>query len=204
MHPDEDWAGWFEQVRGRSVRTELLAAVAALGPGEDRMAVDLGAGDGTETRWLLENGWRVHAIDGTPGLRARILDGLASDPGERLAAVDAEFSQVATLPPASLIYAGLALPFGTPAEVEHILGLVASALQPEGVFAAHFLGERDSWASRDGVTVHTADELAQVLTGFDVRSVDEREFDGPSGTGPKHWHIRFVTAVARGAASPFP
>ena len=27
MHPDEDWVGWFGQVRGRSPRAEFLAAI---------------------------------------------------------------------------------------------------------------------------------------------------------------------------------
>jgi trans-aconitate methyltransferase len=197
MHPDEDWAGWFAQTRGRPPRAEFLTAVAEVGDDLPKIAVDLGAGDGTETRWLLERGWRVHALDGTPGLRARILDHLESDPGDQLTAVDEEFGAVTALPQASLIYAGISLPFGTGAEIEHILGLVAAALEPGGVFAAHFLGERDSWASRDGVTVQSAEELDHLLRDFAVQSVAERELDGPSGTGPKHWHIRFVVAGAR-------
>ena len=197
MHPDEDWPGWFEQVRGRPPRPEFLAAVAEVADDLPRVAVDLGAGDGTETRWLLEHGWRVHAIDGTPGLRARILDPLESDPRDQLTAVDEEFGAVTALPRASLIYAGISLPFGTGTEIEHILGLVAPALEPGGVFAAHFLGERDSWAARDGVTVQSEDELDQLLRDFAVQTVAERELDGPSGTGPKHWHIRFVTATSR-------
>ena len=194
MHPDEDWPGWFESVRGRTPRPDFLAAIAELRETGNRSAVDLGAGDGTETRWMLERGWRVLAVDGTPGLRTRILDGLAADPGERLTALDAEFMDVAALPRASLVYAGLSLPFGTPHEVEHILEQTRSALEPDGLFAGHFFGERDSWASKDGVTVHTEDQIRRLLGAFDIVSIGERELDGPSGAGPKHWHVRFVMA----------
>lgn len=194
MHPDEDWPRWFDAVRGRAPRPDFLAALAELGDARNRSAVDLGAGDGTESRWLLDRGWRVLAIDGTPGLRERILDGQGDTAAHRLTAIDAAFAEVTSLPSAALVYAGLSLPFGTDEEVDHILRLVRLAIGPDGLFAGHFFGERDSWASRDGVIVHTEEELRRQLADFDLASIDEQEFDGPSGVGQKHWHIRFVMA----------
>lgn len=191
MHPDEDWPAYFAAGAGRRAHPDLIAAAERCGaPGR---AVDLGAGDGTESRWLLARGWRVHAVDGTPGLRERILAGLA-DPGPRLCAVDALFGQLHGLPRARLVYAGFALPFASPAELTALLGFVRAALEPGGVFAAHFLAERDDWRRRPGVQVQDEGRLRRLLRGLQIESIQEREYDAGSGTGPKHWHLRFVLA----------
>ena len=69
----EHWAEYNDAQGGRDVR-ELCARVMALaGHGEGRVALDLGCGAGVETRALLADGWRVHAIDSAPGTRERVL-----------------------------------------------------------------------------------------------------------------------------------
>src|SRR5690606_8594465 len=61
---DADWSAYYRMTSGRPprdlVRKGLLAA------GRVGTAVDLGCGDGTETLWLLEQGWQVLAVDREP------------------------------------------------------------------------------------------------------------------------------------------
>ncbi len=67
-----DWAGYYAWSAGREPL--LLAACQKLSAGKDRMAIDLGCGDGTQALELLARGWSVMAVDaarnpGTRGVR---------------------------------------------------------------------------------------------------------------------------------------
>lgn len=192
-----DWNAYYRAGAGRAPRQEFLAALADAPADAPRSAVDLGAGDGTESRHLLDAGWTVHATDLTPGLRARILAG-APDPGDRLTIAEAPFAALTTLPHASFVYAGLSLPFATDAELVHVLSLVRTALAVDGRFTAHLFGEHDDWRERHDVRTHTAADVDHLFADFEILTHTEREDDGPSGRGPKHWHVRLITARARG------
>lgn len=73
-----------------------------------------------------------------------------------------------------------------------------AALRPGGVLAVHLFGDRDSWAAGqsavEGMTFHRRDEVENLVAGLKVLHLEEREFDGPSGRGPKHWHRYDVIA----------
>lgn len=61
-----DWVEYYEAQAGREPREFFLDALERVGPAEGRSAVELGSGDGTETRWLLDHGWSVTAVDASP------------------------------------------------------------------------------------------------------------------------------------------
>lgn len=192
-----DWEAYFRRVAGRSPRPDFLDALAIVPSGLPRVAVELGAGDGVEAAHLLDRGWVVHAMDSTRGLRRRVISLLGIDPGESLTAEDSSFAELSGLANASFVYAGLSLPFAGPADIAHVVEIVSASLVPGGVFAGHFLGEHDSWATRDDISVHKRAEVEALLGGIGQITIKERVYDGPSGVGPKHWHIRF--AIARRA-----
>jgi trans-aconitate methyltransferase len=57
----ERWEDYYAALEGRAARpllVDALALIESLG-----LAVDLGSGDGTETRELLRRGWSVVAVD---------------------------------------------------------------------------------------------------------------------------------------------
>ncbi len=68
--PDNQWMAYYEAGSGRSARPlliDVLARFASDAPNAlPRFAIDLGCGDGTETLALLQQGWRVLAIDQEP------------------------------------------------------------------------------------------------------------------------------------------
>lgn len=200
VHESEDWDAYFRLHRGRPVRQEFLTALALVPATSSKTAIDLGAGDGTETRHLLRTGWHVLAIDATPGLAARVLQTAPAGSAARLTIREATFAQTETLPSATFVYAGMSLPFCSRDELIHTLGLVAGALTEDGVFAGHFLGAHDDWTTRPGVTTLTGADLAAAMSRFTVLDHRESEYDGPSGTGPKHWHTHFTIAKRRRSA----
>ena len=82
-HDEADWERFFVVTEGREPRPLLVEVLDRLGPGADRLAVDLGCGDGTDTLELLRRGWRVHAVDSSAGGLRRLQERLPADPGDR-------------------------------------------------------------------------------------------------------------------------
>jgi len=63
-------------------------------------------------------------------------------------------------------------------------------------FAGELLGERDTWASRDDGTSMTRTEAEALFDGWTVERFEEEENDGEACSGPKHWHLFHVIALA--------
>lgn len=182
-----DWAGYYAWSAGREPRPLLLAACQELGAGQDRLAIDLGCGEGTDTLELLARGWRVLAVDAEPAalalLRARIPPSAAGG----VQVLCASFA-VADLPRAHLIHAGFSLPFCPPHEFPALWARIGRALAPGGVFAGQLFGTRDTWADDPGMTFHTRHQVEVLLDGLDILRLEETEKDGHAFSGPKHWH----------------
>lgn len=197
MPEDVDWDNYYQKTHGRAPRPLLLNALARFAPTPPsviRTAVDLGCGDGTETRVLLERGWNVIALDSQPTAIARLRAKISNASHARLQTQVVAFEQV-TLPSADLIHASLSLPFGEP---QHFAGLwdkIVRAVLPGGRFAGQFFGSRDSWAANTHMTFHTEAQVRALLAAFDLETIDELEEDGLALRGPKHWHV--FTVIAR-------
>jgi SAM-dependent methyltransferase len=155
-------------------------------------AVDLGAGDGTETLALLDRGWSVVAVDAEPASAAALA--AAAPPGAPLTVVTRDMAEV-DLPPADLVLAAFSLFFLPRPAFEAVWSRLREALRPGGVVAGHLLLERDSWAALPGITALGVDEARRRLAGLEVLAFDEQEHDGQAYSGPKHWHL--VELVAR-------
>ena len=132
-----DWKAYYEKTRGRPPRSLLLSALALenrSSQGEHGLAIDLGFGDGTDTLYLLENGWSVLAIDGEPAAKERLLAKVPAAQVGKLTTRITSFESL-DLPPARLIYASLSLPFCHP---DHFAGLwhkIDTSLWRNGRFA---------------------------------------------------------------------
>lgn len=160
--------------------------------GLTRLAIDLGCGAGNETLALLERGWRVHAVDAEPRaieiLTERVSKGMAG----RLT-TETSLLHEADLPQADLVFASLSLPFAG-GHLRHSVDVALRAVRTGGWFVGVFFGHRDTWATEEDVATVDTPEIEAMLTGFESRSIEESEFDGPSGAGPKHWHWYVVSA----------
>ena len=140
--------------RGPSPARSVLDAIA-LAPradSDDRalVAIDLGCGDGTETRELLARGWTS-----SPSTRRRRRSSSSSSQCRRRGRpLDRNHRLVQRRRPASCRpgYAGLALPFCDPERFRTLWPRITSAIRDDGWFAGHFFGPRDSWAGNPGMT----------------------------------------------------
>jgi SAM-dependent methyltransferase len=188
-----DWAGYYAWSAGREPRPLLLAAEQELGAGQDRLAIDLGCGEGTDALELLARGWLVLAVDAEPAglalLRARIPPAAAG----RIRVLCASFAD-ADLPSAHLIHAGFSLPFCPPGEFPDLWARIRRALAPGGVFAGQLFGIRDTWADDPDMTFCDRDQVEALLDGLDIFRLEETEQDGHAFSGPKHWHTFDIIA----------
>ncbi len=195
-----DWAGYYAWSAGREPRPLLLAACEELGTGQDRMAIDLGCGEGTDALELLARGWLVMAVDIEPAglalLRARIPPQAAG----RIRVLRASFAE-ADLPCAYLIHGGYSLPFCPPQEFPALWARIRQALAPGGVFAGQLFGIRDTWANDPDLTFHTRHQVEVMLDGLDILRLEETERDGHAFSGPKHWHTLDILARKRPSAN---
>lgn len=167
-----------------------------------RLAVDLGCGDGRDALELLRRGWRVLAIDSHPEGISRLLARTPEDAQSRLETQVARFED-ARWPECDLVNASFSIPHCDPADFPGLWARIAASIRPGGRFAGQFFGVRDSWATRpDGITrtYHTREQVESMLRegGLEAEVLDEVERPGKTAMGdPKEWHVFHVVARKR-------
>ncbi|MDE2230384.1 MAG: class I SAM-dependent methyltransferase [Alphaproteobacteria bacterium] len=187
---DNRFRAYHEAVAGRPPRATLLMALDAFAAeGRIGFAVDLGAGEGRDAVALLRRGWTVLAIDTDALALTRLRARPDVPPGAHLATLHASFVD-ARWPQADLVNASFALPLCPAERFPELWARLRASLLPGGRFAGQLYGERDSWAERPGLTVHSRDAARALFDGWTVERFDEEETDAVTPRGEaKHWHI---------------
>ncbi len=187
-----DWGSFYRFTRD-SPPWPLLVRAATLAPRKGR-ALDLGAGAGRDTRYLLEQGFEVTAVDADPGSAAL----LSALPQARLRVVQSSFEDFAfaTSEPYDLISAQFALPFIPRGHFVGVFARLTAALAPGGVFAGQFFGVHDQWNTPDrAMTFLTRAEAEALLSDLETIELSEEDTDGHVADGsPKHWHVFHILA----------
>lgn len=195
----KSWTKFYEARDAQPVRPLLirtLEMIEAEGRSAGR-AIDLGCGQGIDTAELLARGWNVLAIDaseeGIDRTRRRAEDrGLSGVLETR----EAKFEDLETLPPVDLVYSAVSLPFCPPRHFDTLWQKIRAAVDaPRGWVTAQFFGPNDSWAGNPDLSFHGREEVEALFSGMEVRLFEERDEDGQSAAGPKHWHIFDVIAA---------
>ena len=201
---DTDFRDYHRATAGRPTRDTVRCALAgfAAEPPRRRQAVDLGCGAGRDALALLAAGFAVYAVDtersALCALRA------AAPAGALLQTVCARMQEV-DWPAADLVVASFSLPLMPPAQMLATWHRLRASLRPGGRFAGQFLGDRDSWAVREGVTCLRESEVRALLGGLNIEMFMEEENDSVTPRGStKHWHLFHVVVgeAATGGAAP--
>jgi len=183
------WGAYYAHHKERPLSSLLGAALERLSPQANwRQAIDLGCGSGNETRGLLAAGWDVLAIDQERAAIEMVNAIRADFPGVCLETRTQQFESLMTLPAASLIHAGMSIPFCHPQHFEKFWAQVRAALLPGGLFVGQLFGNRDDWAGDPSRTFHSESQARGLFQGLDLIRFEAHEYDGPSLRGTKHWH----------------
>ncbi len=186
------WSDYYAANEGRAPRDQLLEVLGRFA--EPGNAVDLGCGAGIDTLAMLDRGWRVLAVDA----EAEAIDRVRHRAGERPGLETRIWPmEEVELPSADLVWASYSLFFCDPARFPDVWTRIRTAVRPGGRFAGELLGERDTWASRDDGTSMTRTQAEALFEGWTVERFEEEENDGEACSGPKHWHLFHVIALAR-------
>jgi SAM-dependent methyltransferase len=184
-----DW-GRFYSFTKDSPPWPLLVRAASLAP-ESRRALDLGAGAGRDTRYLLEQGFQVTAVDSDP----RSVAMLRALPDINLHVVQSSFEEFA-FATYDLISSQFALPFTPPEHFPEVFAHVKVALSAGGIFAGQFFGIHDQWnAPGTTTTFLTRAQAEDLFTDLEILEFTEEDADGHVADGsPKHWHVFHILA----------
>jgi tellurite methyltransferase len=190
-----DWPKFYMHTRERPPWPRMIRATSLVTHGE--RALDLGCGAGRDTRYLLEQGFQVTAVDSDANAMAI----LATFPQEKLRTVQSSFVDFA-FENYDLINAHFCLPFLPREQFYAVFGKVREALNPEGIFVGQFFGIHDQWNTGEraaAMTFLTREEALQALEGLEVIEFEEEDIDSVVADGsPKHWHVFHIIARKSG------
>jgi len=196
----EGWSRYYDATKGGAPRETLLLALELFesegGAGAERLAVDLGCGEGRDTVELLRRGWHVLALDAEREAieRLRARPELDSDAAARLETRTSSFEE-ADWPRADLVNSSFALPFCPPDQFPALWERIASSLRRSGRFSGQLFGDRDGWAQEPALSFQRRAEVEGMLQAFRLERFDEIEEDGKTAIGePKHWHLFHIVA----------
>jgi tellurite methyltransferase len=185
-----NWSEFYKHTSGSPPWSRLMRAVSYVPRKE--YALDLGCGAGRDTRYLLEQGFDVTAVDSDANAMA-ILATLPHQ--ERLHAVQSSFADF-TFGTYDLINAQFALPFTGKRRFSKLFESVKQALLAGGIFTGQFFGVHDEWnVPEQDIAFVTREQAEEMLRGFALIEFNEEDVDGHTADGaPKHWHVFNILA----------
>ncbi len=187
-----DWSNFYRLTKDNPP-SPLLTRAVERAPGKGR-ALDLGAGAGCDTRYLLEQGFAVTAVDADPASMAL----LSALPQDHLRITQSRFEDFAfaASAPYDLINAQYTLPFIPRSHFAAVFARLKAALAPGGVFAGQFFGVHDQWNTPErDMTFLSRAEAEALLSDLETIELTEEDADGHiAGGAPKHWHIFHILA----------
>lgn len=206
-----DWPAYFNAVQGLPPRETLARALDQLlrdgfveASGADGLALDIGCGEGRDSREILRRlpGVRLlatdaseHGLDLTKGSIPGADSGRARFEACSMENLATQFAGLGRLSRVLLINASFSLPFCEPAAFPALWAWMWATLTPGGYFSGQLFGDRDEWATIDPRRHHSRAGVESLLAGQETLWLDEAEKDGPDGMGgTKHHHVFHVVA----------
>lgn len=178
------WAEYYAATRNKPPRPLLLEALRYV-QHKDK-AIDIGGGALRDTIYLLECGFDVTVIDGSP----LMLEEATRISSPKLHPQIAAFEEF-TFPQEEydLANAMYSLPFCPPEHFKSFFAGAIGALKSGGVFCGHLFGNRDEWAEDPKMTFHTRPQAEALFDNMTVLSFEEEEGNDTTAVGEtKYWH----------------
>lgn len=159
-------------------------------------AADLGAGAGIDTKFLLNKGWDVFAMDKEQLSIDIILEHTNSSHLSKLEVMVCPFSEMVLPSNLDLINASFSLPFCHPQDFPKCWRTVVDQLSVGGRFAGQFFGEKDEWAIHSFLTILSYESFLELFKDqFVIEYLQIEEGYMPQDFGQlKKWQVFHVVA----------
>jgi len=202
-----DWPGYFRVMHGKPARETLVKALEfhekSGGVVEQKLAIDLGCGEGRDALELLRRGWTVRAVDSHAMGIDMLLLRVAEEERTRLrtfvSGFESEDWSQGMDGRIALVNASFSLPFCGPEEFDAVWKRIVDVIRGGGGrFAGQLFGDRDTWATLPDRTHHARAALDRLFDAFVLEELREEEKDDKDALGnPKHWHVFHIVARKR-------
>lgn len=186
----KDWGEYYKNTKTKPVSKLLKIALQYIK--EKGTGLDMGAGALGDSVYLLDEGFKVTAIDKSPHIET-----FASELKNEALTVqnvsfeDFEFGKDKY----DLVSSIYSLPFVKKENFHTVFTKVRHSLKGGGIFCGQFFGIRDEWAENERMSFHTKEEIEEELKNLQIILIEEFEKDGTKADGtPKHWHVFNVIA----------
>ncbi len=147
-------------------------------------AVDLGAGVGKDTIFLLKSGWQVSALDAEQSSIDIILRRVNPADLPNLKVVVSKFEKMTLPKELNLINASSALPFCHPADFDQCWENIVNSLSVAGRFCGQFYGKHDWQPTNPEATTLTKDQVMKLFKNrfkIEYLKVDDGMFECSDG-----------------------
>lgn len=198
----EDWGEYRERTQAKTPTRPLVKLLEHIAPGK---AVDLGPGAGTDTMYLLENGWDVLGIDIDPNTENDIRDLIKTSSNqnfdEKFSFMNQDFENLELEKDTYDLVIGFnSLFFCRPESFKKIFKQITDSIKSGGYLLVNLLGKNDDWNKQEDnrKTFLSREEILELLSDFEVGENDIREAELDKETAVtktlKHWHTFLIRA----------
>lgn len=179
------WNEYHQKTKERPPSDLLITALDSVF--EKNKAIDIGAGSLKDSKYLLNEGFEVTALDSNPIIQevAGALD------NKKLHTFNLSFEEFNfSENEYDIASAMFALPFIDPKYFDSVFLKIKNSLKPGGIFCGQFFGVNDTWSTNPLMTFHKKEQIVNLLEDFEIIKFEEVEYNGMAVLGGmKHWHF---------------
>ena len=156
---------------------------------QGNVAIDLGCGVGNDTVFLLDNGFKVTAIDQEEQVNEIIKNKNLNE--ENLKIIIGDFSKI-EITKSDLLLANFSL-FFVKENFDEFIKKILDSINSEGFFVGNFLGKEDDW-NKTRTTVEK-NRLLEYFKDFEMQYFSEEKYYKDTANGKsKFWHVFTIIA----------
>ena len=184
---------FFKNTKDKPPSRILLEALSYTDIQNYTIALDLGCGAFRDTRFLLEKGLAVDAVDND----ARVVELVPEY--KNLHFYNQSFQDF-TYPVGryDIVNAQYSLPFCAPEHFPQVWEKIVLSLKTGGLFAGQFFGPEDGFAPKQSMTFLDKSQVEKLFVNFDIHTFVEAKRTKPTATGrQKSWHVFDVIATTK-------
>ena len=186
--PPEDY---YSKTKNRKPSAYLNQAVGLIHKTK-KNALDFGCGAGSDSRFLVNSGFNVIAVDGNP----QSLEYIEKLPHQdKITFICSPFEKF-SFDQYDLVSSFRALSFIHKDIFNDVMNALLGSLNTDGIFVGEFYGVKDEWNKpHETMTFLDKEQIYSIFKNMSLIAVHEEEKDDHTANGkPKHWHRFYVIA----------